>query len=82
MTCVLFNTKVQHQLVIRGDRSSPLPLLRRNKVSLACMQSKYQRLDLKRACCCRSLKDALAHEVLQTCGSISDSYMASRALML
>ena len=59
----LFNTKVQHQLVIRGNRSSPLPLLRRNKVRLACMKSKCQRLNLKRACCCRSLKDALAREV-------------------
>ena len=80
MTCVLFNTKVQHQLVIRGNRSGPLPLLRRNKVRLACMKSKCQRLDLKRACCCRSLKNALAREVLQS--SIFDSYMASRALML
>ena len=66
MTCVLLNTKVQHQLVIRGNRSSPLPLLRRNKVRLACMKSKCQRLDLKRACCFRSLKDALAREVLQS----------------
>ena len=80
MTCFLINTKVQHQLVIRGNRSSPLPLLRRNKVRLACMKSKCQRLALKRACCFRSLKDALAREVLQS--SISDSYMASRDLML